>query len=233
MPYSKRTRRYLNSAYGSVFKARKAAGYRRKSRAKISRAGVGGATQTVSASAVPKLEVKTHDVAISTTTGVSDWQIISSNLVHTVTQGTGSSQRIGRKIKALGVVLRMDVTAINAQLFVLPYTIDLIWDTQPNGAVPSVLSIYGLGGGATRAALPNPNFNDRFIFLKRIEQTGFNQSSITTCINRTVNMSKEAYFDGTTGAIGDIEKGNLLVCACSVDPSVTYDGILRLMFHDM
>ena len=231
MPYSKRTRRYLNSAYGSVWKARKAAGYRRKSRAKISRAGVGGATQTVSASSISKLEVKTHDVAVSLTTAAGDWQIISSNLVHSVIQGTGSSQRIGRKIKALGVVLRMDVTAVQGGL-VQPYTIDLIWDTQPNGAVPAIGSIYG-PTAVTRNQLPNPNFNDRFIFLKRIEQTGFNQSATVTMINRSVTMSKEVFFDASTGLITDLEKGNLLMCACSVDPSVTFDGTLRLMFHDM
>ena len=233
MPYSKRTRRYLNSAYGSVYKARKAAGYRRKSRAKISRAGVGGATQTVSASSISKLEVKTHEVAIGVSTLVGDWAIISSNLIPTLVQGTGSSQRIGRKIKALGVVLRMDVTAANATNLVLPYTVDLIWDTQPNGALPSINSIYGTGASSTRQQLPNPNFNERFIFLKRIEQTGFNQSSITTTINRSVTMGREVMFDASTGAITDVERGNLLLCACSVDATVDYTGTMRLMFHDM
>lgn len=233
MAYSKMRRSYMKSAFGNVYKARKYYGYKRKSRAKLSRAGVGGAVNTMPASNIQKLEVKTIDGGVSVTTVAGGWDFIKTDSIQSIVQGTGSGQRIGRRIKVVGAVLRLDVTSVQGG-GVLPYTIDMIWDTQPNGALPTIGLIYGSGGpGATRVQLPNANFNDRFIFLKRIEQTGHNQSSITNMINRTVSLSRDVNFDGTTGLIGDVEKGNLLLTACSSDPSVTYDGVVRVMFHDM
>lgn len=232
MPYSKRTRRYLNSAYGSVFKARKAAGYKRKSRAKISRGGVGGAVQSLSGAVVSSgaAEVKTYDHPISYISATAAWNIADSGAIAAIVQGTGAANRIGRKIKVVGIVLRLDVRATEAPDGINPYTVDVIWDNASNGAVPGVTSIYN---GTARTSLPNANFNDRFIFLKRIEQSGWQQSTATTLCSRSWTMSRECHFDGNTGLIGDVEKGNLLVTCSSTDPTIFVVGVMRVLFVDM
>lgn len=193
---------------------------------------VAGANQTMSnALFPPKQEVKTKDLLIALATTTGDWTQILQGAVATITQGSGSDQRIGRNIRVVGLVFRAvtktDPPQTNAAS---PFTIDMIWDTQPPGTAPPFTEIYT---SVAHEALPNATFNQRFKWQKRYE---FNSSNSNTPYH-TVNMesgkiNKLVTYSANTGLIGDVEKNNLVFCWSGIDDTASLDGILRILYVD-
>lgn len=199
----------------------------KKARAAITQGGVGGAVQRLTAGLPPPPEVKNRDTAVSLTyTSVGSWTAINTDAIYPITQGTGTSNRIGRKIRVLGVVLRINVNTTSVQ----PSTVDLVWDKSPNGALATVGQVYG---GSSRLSLPNPDYADRFQFLKRIET---NPSGNTSSVmkNVTVRMNHVVSFDANNGLIGDLESGNLILFGSFGGPvgTAVFEGTLRVLYVD-
>lgn len=212
--------------------ARKKKAFRSKApflAARISQNGVGGAKSYMPRSTRPYApELKYSDIQL-TTTATDAWQNISTLALSSITQGPGSSQRIGRKIRLKGIILRgrseLGVASNNAAT---PYTIDFLMDKQPNGTTPVIALMYKAGAGIS---LPNPDNDERFKWLKRYSKndpnTNFNIVDIKFSCNELVT------YDGTTGGVVDMATNNLLVNYCSpFDASPTLLANLRVLYID-
>lgn len=195
----------------------------------IAQGGVAGANAYVPRSlyAAPP-ELKYLDINISTSTGTS-WQILSTLALASIIQGTGSQQRIGRKIRVKGVVFRaistLGVASNNAQN---PFTIDFIWDKQCNGATPTIGTIYQNGAAQN---LPNPDNDERFIWQKRVSRDDPNSNF--QIVNTSFKCNKLITYDGSTGNMSDLTSTNLLVTyVCPFDADPTLTAVMRILFID-
>ena len=193
----------------------------------VSQGGVAGGVQRMTAGLPPPPEIKTKDSIVNaTTSGTGDWTVVSpATVFSSITQGAAPEQRVGRKIRVVGIVLRLDIlsTAVD------PYTMDLLWDKQPNGAQALLTNIYT---GASSEQLPNSNFTDRFQFVKRWKSDP-SQSSTISQIDYSMKCNKVVSYDGNTGLIGDIEQNELLLTLCSSSiVNQVIQGIFRVLYVD-
>ena len=195
----------------------------------IAQGGVAGANAYVPRSlyAAPP-ELKYFDINISSGTGTS-WQILSTLALASIVQGTGSQQRIGRKIRVKGVVFRaistLGVASNNAQN---PFTIDFIWDKQCNGATPAIGTIYQNGASQN---LPNPDNDERFVWQKRVSRDDPNSNF--QIVNTSFKCNKLITYDGSTGNMSDLTSTNLLVTyVCPFDADPTLTAVMRILFID-
>lgn len=228
--------------------SRKRTSYRRKpyarkaTRAKAPRAhfvsgGVGGAAAYMAPGMQLPQEVKYKDTAIANVPNqTGDWTIVCGNALFGIVQGSGNNQRIGRSIRVVGMVLRAAIVtngaAAGAAPSPQPYTMDFIWDRQCNGDLATVTQIYT---GATRFQLPNPLYESRFKFIKRVERDATLQQAWTTA-NVNIKCNKVVEFDassGAAGAITDLSGTNLLITMSSADIAPVITGmVVRILYVD-
>lgn len=205
---------------------------RRPGRAVISQGGVGGGSNTMTSGVPPPPELKTWDIPITFSSGVlaGDWAVISpSSILSGIIQGNGPSARIGRKIRVVGVVIRSEITTSVASGGPAPWTMDILWDKQPNGVQALNGQIYTSN---VSEALPNANYLQRFQFVKRLHMPA-GQTNDTSQIDCTLKCNKLISFDGTTGNVSDVEQNQLLITASCVGTGpFTSNGIIRVIFVD-
>lgn len=192
--------------------------------------GVAGAKSYVPRSMANRPELKFYDSVI--TSGNTDlWQVVSSAALGSITQGTGSSQRVGRKIRVKSMIFRgRSLLGESANNSNCAYTMDFIWDKQCNGSVPTITQIYSTGASYD---LPNPENDERFEFAKRFQRDDPNSN--TTFINARFNCNKVISYDKdvNTGTVADLTSTNLLVTlSCPFDASPTITGKLRILYVD-
>jgi len=194
----------------------------------VSQGGVGGGVQRMTAGLPPPPEIKTKDSIVAATVAANgDWTVVSpNNILSSITQGAAPEQRVGRKIRVVGVVFRLDISAAIAAS---PYTLDMLWDKQPNGAQAAVTNIYT---GASSEQLPNSNFTERFQFVKRWKMNP-GSNALSDQLDYSMKCNKVVSYDGNTGLIGDIEINQLLLTLCSTTTTVhNIAGIVRILYVD-
>lgn len=237
MPYRASLKRKPNASYRrGPYKASKS-----KPKATLSSGGANGAVQRMSAGFQQPQEIKSHDIAITTSAGVSpyapgtgNWNLMSTNSIQSIIQGTAGDERIGRNIRVVGIVMRMTINTspilTESPIEGQPWTIDCIWDKQPNGATPAITTIYSNGD---RNGLPNPNFQKRFSFFKRLSLSG--TQGVPTglqIVDRMIKCNKLISYDASDGTISNIETNNLLITMCTVDPAPSVSGYVRILYVD-
>jgi len=203
--------------------------YVKKARLTLKAGGVGGASQRLSAGLPPPPEVKNRDIAFSNSYVLGDvntWKLISTDTIYPIIQGVGNDRRVGRKIKVIGLVLRIQA-ALGTTNNPVPATVDIVWDKSPNGALPTIGQIYG---GSSHLALPNPDYGQRFQFLKRLELNP-SGNCITTTRNCTLKLSHTVVFDASGGFVTDLESGNLVLVASGKGVG-TFEGTMRVLYVD-
>ena len=207
--------------------------YRRKYPAKpvlsASQGGVaGGRARMRAGHLAPPPEVKFFDVPL-TVASTSNWQFVNTDSIFSIIQGTGANERIGRKIRVKGIVIRALVnTAIGSTTFASPWTIDLLWDQQANGALPAVTEVYT---AAAPTSLPNPLFDERFQFIKRVSNNDPNAQ--LNIVNQSVKCDKVITYDKNTGTIVDLSSTNLIISYCTPGDAIPLlDGTVRILYVD-
>ena len=197
----------------------------------ISQGGVAGAGTRVRPSLRPSPpELKYFDTTIGATTQNEFWNIISNLSLANITPGTGAGQRTGRKIRVKGIVFRGRAknSPSETNTSPCPYTMDFIWDKQCNGDVPPITQIYTT---VSSYGLPNPLYDKRFKFIKRVESADPN--SAYQMLNIKIKCDEVITFDGNTGLIGDLSGSNLLVTYVSPwDAAPDMTGQLRILYTD-
>ena len=182
----------------------------------------------------PVQEVKYRDQAsgVPVATASSGFTIINGSILPAIVPGSGASNRIGRNIRVVGVVVRAlinsEITVGTGALY-SPVTMDLLWDNQCNGAVATVAQIYTTPINGT--TLPNPLNDSRFKFVKR---TQIKQPQCpNNIIDFTYNCNKVIEYSGDANDILSLSKCNLyLTLSTPADASATIDYTMRVLYVD-
>ena len=222
----KRKRRY----------SRKPSYARKTPRASLTEGGVNGGHALMVPNILPPVqEVKFNNVSSggSVTTPNAGFNIISGTSLLTILEGSGASNRIGRNIRVVGVVVR---ALINTEVTVggnvsSPSTLDLVWDNQCNGAVATVAEIYS--NPTSGVSLPNPLFDKRFKFAKRVQIR--NPQSPLNVVDFSYNCNKVIEYKSSTagGSIVDLTSTNLyLIMSTPGDASAQIDYQMRILYVD-
>lgn len=156
-----------------------------------------------------------------------------------VSQGTGESQRIGRKItiKKIGIhgqiITPSYINATGLQPTAARMRIVVFWDKQANGAAPSVGDVLGQGSGVTTFSFNNLSNKNRFtIITNRVYDINVNsfvkgnsdttwtlpQNSISFSLYKNVNIPIEYGPNAGAATLADIKSNNIgIICICSDD----------------
>jgi len=202
----------------------------------MSQGGVPGGGVVKLKKQMPSVECKFFDTSLTINGVVQNWtQIDAGNLLCGIVQGTGPSERIGRKIKVVGFVVRLG-------FFVAPggWAFDLVRDKQCNGVAATAAQVYS--SPTNYGSLPNPFEETRFQFLKRMEN--FNTAQALTasgnmtecCVSFVKKVAITVEYNATTGNITDLTSDNVqLYCnsSGSLTPiSPVTKGFIRVLYTD-
>ncbi len=166
------------------------------------------------------------------------WFVSMSNVVGAVSNSIGNSNRIGRAIKIIGVVYRIEIVSplesatstTPRAAEAVPWCADFVWDRQTNRLVADVQDIYN---AASSNSLPNPFNEHRFQFAKRLKNNNPNQKA--SRLDGSFKCNKLVTFSGNTGTVIDVETNNLLFVVGSSNTSpipLTVSGTIRILFVD-
>lgn len=175
-----------------------------------------------------------------TTASVYNYQSICK-----VPQGTAANNRVGRKILIDQINLRCIINWPNqTDLNKMTGTVRLmlVYDRQPNGAVPT-LGTHLTGIGVTD--FNNLVYSDRFTVLVD-DRITFNQSNAVLTGPVYSSASQEQYkeyyikckipihFSSTTGALTELISGNVFLwTVCDTNVTAVVDADSRIRFHDL
>lgn len=204
----------------------------------------------------PKMEIKYVDNAATddnfNLVGGTPWILLNG-----VVQGAGNNQRIGNKISLKA--LRMKGQILNLATAVQTYgRLLVIYDKQPNGALPtyaSVMQTRDSAGAATNTAFSDPNFDnkERFTILRDttivfpsvtntlgvLTNVGFDQGTKSDINIFNVDMyiklkGLHTAYTGATAGIGDISTGSLLFAVMIHQGAATWTfrNVDRLTYYD-
>lgn len=166
------------------------------------------------------------------------WCTLNNLLVSNITQGVGTNNRVGKNIRVVGVLYRIAINyfTTGAGDIPLPYTVDFLWDKKPTATSASIQEMYdsgAAGGSILSTILPNPNYETRFLWQKRIEKAPQNNQSLTA---GSFKCNKFVSYSGNTGGLLDIEQNNLIVnfghAASDTVARATLQGRIRVLFVD-
>lgn len=157
--------------------------------------------------------------------------------------GANFNERIGRKITLKSVFIRGLLTFQNAiewnanQVSAAQLArFMLVWDTQPNGAIPAITDVLNTNEAASQLNLNN---RDRFRILSDREwalgpfQTGAGTSMVagdkcSVPFKKYKKLNLEMIFNGnSTGTIADINSGALYMLWIGSLPTGTTDLVFR------
>ena len=207
----------------------------------MSQGGVPGGGVVKLKKQIPSVECKFFDSPISIAGVTQTWTRIDNNaLLSGIIQGTGPQQRVGRKIKVVGIVVRYAFQVNQG-----PYCFDLVRDKQCNGVAATAAQIYT--NPNEYGALPNPFEETRFQFMKRLENYNPAQASPavtnTACsISFVKKCSITVEYNGTTGAVADLTSDNVQLYCNSAQVGALAGitntgagaerGIIRVLYTD-
>lgn len=120
----------------------------------MSQGGVPGGGVVKLIRQIPSVECKFSDHPLLTGTFATGWTDVSTSATNIspfsfIIEGTGPNARIGRKIKVIGLVVRLVCESSGA-----PLSFDLVRDRQCNGVAATAAQVYTTP--ADPASFPNP-----------------------------------------------------------------------------
>lgn len=172
----------------------------------------------------------------------TSWQLA---LVNGIAQGTDFNQRIGRQstMKSIifnGNVFNLSTASLNA--FNGGYTrLVIIYDSQPNAALPSGTDIFATNDPNSPMNLNN---RDRFQVLMDVRKqvSAFLMSATPALTAGTPGnayfkkyrkCNKETVFSGTLGTIANISTGAIYLAYITDAAVAAFDYYIRIRFTDM
>jgi len=165
----------------------------------------------------------------------------SVTLINGCAQGSDFTNRIGRKYSNVAVQLEGLALLTAVAAGPLKYRIMLIYDAQPNGALPAITDVLT---ASTSRAFMNLNNRDRFKVICDLNDVlgltdiGANAAAADTTVKNVSVYKKinlETICDGTTAAIGDIQTGSLLlltIADLAAGAAGSFRGAVRVRFTD-
>lgn len=140
---------------------------------------------------------------------VNTWTLAAGGLLNSVPQNGTETGRIGRKLQMKSIDLIYTVGLTPTSTGGGCFRIKVVYDKQPNGALPAVLDVLALDDFGAKNNLAN---SDRFITLidEMTDTVGVGTNYSTS--NRIYRkLGLDAMFTGTGGAIANITTGSIFV----------------------
>ena len=202
----------------------------------MSQGGVPGGGVVKLIRQIPSVECKYNDTPLLVGTFPVGWTDISTSGLNVspfsnIFQGTGPSNRIGRKIRVIGIVVRLISVANGA-----PLAFDLVRDKQCNGVAATAAQVYTTP--ADPASFPNPLEETRFQFMKRVENKN-NALALNGAGEFTVSYSVKCNITVEYGqnlaTIDALTSDNLTLFACGTSTAVNQkiqSGQIRVLYVD-
>ncbi len=170
--------------------------------------------------------------------------VVSGNRLTTlgISQGTGESQRIGRKCTIKLISWRYSLTLkgqISQEISHDQVKLYIIWDKQTNGVLPLVSDIIE---GATINGFRNLSFRDRFRVLATRKYAMANPAGAgdsvaqfygtdLVCGEMNVKVNMPIEYDGVIGGITEIRSNNILLIAITLDGRIKIESRIRVRFE--
>lgn len=139
----------------------------------------------------------------------------SPTLLNGAAQGVGTNERVGRKAIMKSIALRYIHTpnAPASQVRIL-----VVYDKQPNGALPASTDVVGIGQFHGHISISN---SDRFVVLMDEISESSQSSAINISGKRYLKCNLETMYGGTTSGIASINSGSIFIMAANnADPTV-------------
>lgn len=185
-------------------------------------------------------ELKYKDLTGATYAGDTTGTVTALNLVAV---GDDNTDRDGRQVHLHSVHIQGVVRPVDAQSGANFSRLMLIWDSQPNGALPSITDILV---SSTSLSGTNLNNRERFTILrdKRYEVGGVSDTATQSytispgmhVINEYVKLKGiKTTYSGTTATIGSVSTGALLMVTISnlaAGLGSAFDLSTRVRFYD-
>lgn len=142
----------------------------------------------------------------STLTGALAGTLQAVNLIP---QGFGLAQRTGQVVNLKCISIGLAILAENFA------SIHLVFDKQSNGALPALADIFTItAGGSGTIVCPNQINAGRFKYLKSWIMSGIVTATNWVEFYDSVKLDGlQSVYKGTTGVIGSLTRGALLVAA--------------------
>lgn len=208
----------------------------------MSQGGVPGGGVVKLQKQIPSVECKFWDTSLTTAGVNGQWtQIDSGAVLSGIIQGTGPSERVGRKIKVVGFVVRLGFSVAPGA-----WCFDLVRDKQCNGIAATASQIYSIV--SAYGGLPNPFEETRFQFLKRMENFNTAQALLVNgaplnttecCISFVKKVSMTVEYNASTGNVSDLTSDNVqLYCnstglGANIQPiTPILKGTIRVLYTD-
>lgn len=162
-------------------------------------------------------------------------------LLNGTATGTDFTNRIGRKVNWRSFLIQGLIQVSTSPAFVSLNRIMIVYDSQPNGALPAVTDVLQQ---ATAVSPLNLNNRDRFRVLldKRFALGPYNTTVSSSVADRTcMHLNKyrkcnvDTIYDGTTAAIADIQSGSVFMLTIGTQPATSnhlFTGTVRMRFVD-
>jgi len=204
----------------------------------MSQGGVPGGGVVKLIRQIPSVEVKFADVPLVIGTFPFGWTDISTGAVAAnispfsiITQGTGPSERVGRKIRVIGILVRAVCESAGA-----PMSFDLVIDKQCNGVTATAAQVYSTP--AAPDSFPNPFEETRFRYLKRVENK--NNALAANAVGQylvsyQVKTSIVVEYNANVNTVSSLTSDNLILFACSCTTGALQKivgGQIRVLFVD-
>lgn len=186
----------------------------RVKRARTAQAAAFVQTKKVLASLMEKKVVDTAQATyVCDTTG-------SVTLMNGMAQGTDFTQRVGRKYTNVAVQLEGQIIPADnvTQLIGNKIRVMVIYDKQPNGALPVITDVLT---ASTANAFMNLNNRDRFrVLIDHNTTLGGLQETATQAVAASPNVENVSVFkkvnleticDGTGATVADIQSGSIFL----------------------
>jgi len=169
-------------------------------------------------------------------------------LINPIAQGTGVTQRVGKKVVMKGLQFRGESRNVGPTAGRVRQAYMIVYDKRPTGTLPAITDILVTN---SPVSLNNDNNAGRFRILKRVDQellgntvlTAGAMPALSDCSAKAedwwldLKSAPVTYKAGGTGTIGDIEEGALyFVCtgdSASAAGASVMDGNCRLRFLDV
>lgn len=148
-------------------------------------------------------------------------------LLNGLASGAGTNERVGRKVTIKSVSLRYihDATGSDPASQI---RIAIIYDKQPNGALPGVTDIFNLGNFISHLNLSN---SDRFVVIMDEISDSAQSASLNISGKRHVKCNLETIYGAGTNGISAINSGSLMILAANnSDPTI---GNVTSLFYNV
>jgi len=161
-------------------------------------------------------------------------------LLNGVATGSSNVTRVGNQVNWESIQLSGQLTPVDDTTVRGKFALWVIWDNQPNGALPSVTDVLT---AATANSFINYDVKQRFIPL--IHRTWV-FGTISNVAGQTISnldiadvniykkINRRTTYKGVTAAIGDVATGSLLLLPIGISGSAYYRlyAAIRLVFTE-